>query len=54
MLEHTHAQRIVIFAVAEKLLDQLGFVPEAAFLAHMNRGRVRFVDDQIDLAQIQH
>jgi hypothetical protein len=53
-LEHAHAQRVVIRAVAEEFLDQLGLSREAAFPVDVDRSRIRLVDDQIDLTQIQH
>src|SRR5258708_21688581 len=54
LLEQAHAQCVVILPIAEKFLDQFRLVSETAFLVHVNGRRVRFVDDQIKLAQVQY
>lgn len=53
-LENTHAQHGAIFTVNEELVDQLAFYLEAQLAVNVDCLRVLFVDDQIQLIQVQH
>lgn len=53
-LEHAHPVRVVISPVTEEFLDQFGFAPESALLVNVDRRRIRRINDQVELAQIQH
>src|SRR5690348_14203963 len=53
-LEDAHAISVVIRAVAEKFFLQFGLMLESAFFVHVNRRRIRRIDDQVQLAHVQY
>jgi hypothetical protein len=54
MLEDAHANGVAVFTVDKELMNQLAFHHKAQLAVDMDRFFVLFIDDQVQLVEIQN